>query len=347
MISSTWTYSPRSLPFTDTVAKLQRGAGIPGGGEYPVRQAGVDHGGVLDAVVQGHPLHDPAEGLAVHVLVEAEFEGRLGVALGAHEPLLAHTDVGVGLAVHGHGGTEPGVDVGEGPGEAVFLDFRDHVLERAGLVAQGVPILAGDFDADVQHALEGEVGIAGVASAPSWGVGAGVDVGSGAGSGRVLLVSAPSGSLVASVVGAVGAVVEVAASVAGVAVGDPPASSAPPPQPAAMTAVATSTVARRQCMATGYKGHPAVAAGEVVAAFCTGVGKAERCGIDQGDISRIERGATSPTARTLQRIAEVLHADVRLVARASSGNTRVGCRCCRGSGCDVFDQQHERQVVQR
>ena len=44
---------------------------------------------------------------------------------------------------------------------------------------------------------------------------------------------------------------------------------------------------------------------------------AERCGIDQGDISRIERGATSPTARTLQRIAEVLHADLRLVARAS------------------------------
>ena len=44
---------------------------------------------------------------------------------------------------------------------------------------------------------------------------------------------------------------------------------------------------------------------------------AERCGIDQGDISRIERGATSPTDRTLQRIAEILDADVRLVARAS------------------------------
>ncbi len=44
---------------------------------------------------------------------------------------------------------------------------------------------------------------------------------------------------------------------------------------------------------------------------------AERCGIDQGDISRIERGATSPTARTLQRIADSLDADVRLVARAS------------------------------
>jgi ribosome-binding protein aMBF1 (putative translation factor) len=44
---------------------------------------------------------------------------------------------------------------------------------------------------------------------------------------------------------------------------------------------------------------------------------AARCDIDQGDISRIERGSTSPTARTLQRIADALDADVRLVARAS------------------------------
>ena len=44
---------------------------------------------------------------------------------------------------------------------------------------------------------------------------------------------------------------------------------------------------------------------------------ARRCGVDQGDISRIERGSTSPTARTLQRIADALGADVRLVARAS------------------------------
>lgn len=43
---------------------------------------------------------------------------------------------------------------------------------------------------------------------------------------------------------------------------------------------------------------------------------AARCGIDQGDISRIERGATSPTARTLQRIADALGADLRLVVRA-------------------------------
>jgi len=43
---------------------------------------------------------------------------------------------------------------------------------------------------------------------------------------------------------------------------------------------------------------------------------AERTGIDQADISRIERGSTSPTARTLQRIADALDADLRLVARA-------------------------------
>jgi ribosome-binding protein aMBF1 (putative translation factor) len=44
---------------------------------------------------------------------------------------------------------------------------------------------------------------------------------------------------------------------------------------------------------------------------------AARCGMDQADISRIERGSTSPTTRTLQRIANALAADVRLVERAS------------------------------
>lgn len=43
---------------------------------------------------------------------------------------------------------------------------------------------------------------------------------------------------------------------------------------------------------------------------------AERCGMDQADISRIERGAVSPTARTLQRVADALDADLRLVARS-------------------------------
>lgn len=45
---------------------------------------------------------------------------------------------------------------------------------------------------------------------------------------------------------------------------------------------------------------------------------AQLSGMSQADISRIERGSTSPTTRTLQRIADALDADVRLVARASA-----------------------------
>ena len=41
---------------------------------------------------------------------------------------------------------------------------------------------------------------------------------------------------------------------------------------------------------------------------------ARRCGMSQADISRIERGSTSPTTRTLQRIAGALEAEVLLVA---------------------------------
>lgn len=48
----------------------------------------------------------------------------------------------------------------------------------------------------------------------------------------------------------------------------------------------------------------------------TQVALAERTGISQADISRIERGGTSPTAKTLQRSAEALDAEVRLVAKA-------------------------------
>ncbi|WP_419932891.1 helix-turn-helix domain-containing protein [Candidatus Poriferisodalis sp.] len=42
---------------------------------------------------------------------------------------------------------------------------------------------------------------------------------------------------------------------------------------------------------------------------------AQRCDMSQADISRIERGSTSPTTRTLQRIADALAAEVRLVDR--------------------------------
>ena len=51
---------------------------------------------------------------------------------------------------------------------------------------------------------------------------------------------------------------------------------------------------------------------------------AKRCGVDQGDISRIERGAVFPTTRTLQRIAEALGADVRLVEREPFELSREG-----------------------
>lgn len=47
----------------------------------------------------------------------------------------------------------------------------------------------------------------------------------------------------------------------------------------------------------------------------TQVQLAELCGVDQADISRIERGSVNPTTRTLQRIAAALDADVRLVSR--------------------------------
>ena len=51
----------------------------------------------------------------------------------------------------------------------------------------------------------------------------------------------------------------------------------------------------------------------------TQVELAERTGISQADISRIERAATSPTAKTLQRIAQALDAEVRLVSKTASG----------------------------
>ena len=42
---------------------------------------------------------------------------------------------------------------------------------------------------------------------------------------------------------------------------------------------------------------------------------ADRCGVDQADISRIERGVIRPTEITLSRIADALDADLRLVER--------------------------------
>ena len=41
-------------------------------------------------------------------------------------------------------------------------------------------------------------------------------------------------------------------------------------------------------------------------------------GLDQADISRIERGTANPTERTLLRIAHALDADIRLIERTAS-----------------------------
>ena len=43
---------------------------------------------------------------------------------------------------------------------------------------------------------------------------------------------------------------------------------------------------------------------------------AERSGIDQADISRIERGSAMPNEKTLIRIADALSADLMLVPRS-------------------------------
>jgi ribosome-binding protein aMBF1 (putative translation factor) len=49
----------------------------------------------------------------------------------------------------------------------------------------------------------------------------------------------------------------------------------------------------------------------------TQAGLAAATGIDQSDISRIERGSANPTEKTLTRLADALGADLRLVERTS------------------------------
>lgn len=45
---------------------------------------------------------------------------------------------------------------------------------------------------------------------------------------------------------------------------------------------------------------------------------ARRTGINQAEISRIERGSGNPTERTLMRLADALGADLQLVERAEN-----------------------------
>ncbi|MBQ7605442.1 MAG: helix-turn-helix transcriptional regulator [Firmicutes bacterium] len=45
---------------------------------------------------------------------------------------------------------------------------------------------------------------------------------------------------------------------------------------------------------------------------------ADATGIDQSDISKIERGVANPSIKTLQRIAEALDAELQISMRAKS-----------------------------
>jgi transcriptional regulator with XRE-family HTH domain len=45
---------------------------------------------------------------------------------------------------------------------------------------------------------------------------------------------------------------------------------------------------------------------------------ADDTGINQSEISRIERGAANPTEKTLRRIVEALDAEIRIVAKATA-----------------------------
>ena len=54
----------------------------------------------------------------------------------------------------------------------------------------------------------------------------------------------------------------------------------------------------------------------------TQVELAEKTGVPQAQISRIERGVVSPTSATLTKIAEALGADLRLVERSQPSARR-------------------------
>ena len=54
----------------------------------------------------------------------------------------------------------------------------------------------------------------------------------------------------------------------------------------------------------------------------TQVELAEKTGVPQAQISRIERGVVSPTSATLAKIAEALGADLRLVERSQPSARR-------------------------
>ncbi|WP_419554697.1 helix-turn-helix domain-containing protein [Candidatus Poriferisodalis sp.] len=63
---------------------------------------------------------------------------------------------------------------------------------------------------------------------------------------------------------------------------------------------------------------------------------AERGDMSQADISRIERGSTSPTARTLQRTADALETDLRLLVHDRDAEMRLRVHAVAEWFADLF-----------
>ncbi|HJN76845.1 MAG TPA: hypothetical protein QGF58_23150 [Myxococcota bacterium] len=81
-----------------------------------------------------------------------QLQRRLHVAQRAEEALLAHVDPLDGLPVECDGGLEPGKRVLEGLRLAVL--GHDRALQRAGLLAELVPVVLWELDLDAQEMVE-------------------------------------------------------------------------------------------------------------------------------------------------------------------------------------------------
>ena len=129
-----------------------------GGSKDVVGHAGIEHRRVLLSIIQGQALHRIAEDLAVDELVEADLERGFHLTQRSEEPFLADADLGVGFAIHGYGRLEPSEDLIRGAVEAVGT--TEYIHEGPRLGTQVIPILGCHLNAHVEHAVEGEVGVA-------------------------------------------------------------------------------------------------------------------------------------------------------------------------------------------
>ena len=142
------------------MAKLQRGAGRPAARKDVVGHAGIDQRRVLLGIVQGQALHCAAEDLPIDELVKADFERGFHLTQRSEKPFLADADLGVGFAVHSYSRLKPSEDIIRRAVEAVGTD--EYIRKGPRLTAQAIPILGSYLNTHVEHAVEGEVGVAGM-----------------------------------------------------------------------------------------------------------------------------------------------------------------------------------------